>query len=433
MRFIADLHIHSHYSRATSKDMNIRALAKWSQLKGTDVLGTGDFTHPLWFKEIQELLDPAEEGLFALKSEDAAAIKDEIPAKCRRDTRFILSAEISTIYKRSGKVRKVHSVILAPSFAAAAKINATLGRIGNIRSDGRPILGLDTKELLKIVLDASEDCLFIPAHIWTPHFSLYGSQSGFDSLEECFDELSTRIHAVETGLSSDPSMCWRIKDLDTRAIVSNSDAHSPRKLGREANVFDVERSYVGITGALKTRDPQKFLGTIEFYPEEGKYHLDGHRNCQIRMTPSETKKAGYLCPVCKKRMTIGVMHRVDAIADRAEGYAPQGRQTYQSIVPLPDIIAEIEGVGPQSKKVDIKYFSLLDKLGSEFPILLDTPIKDIAEAGGEKLGEAIRKMRAGDISIAGGYDGEFGTVRIFKDPEGQLKKTVFTPPQNSLF
>lgn len=431
MQFIADLHIHSHYSRATSKDMNIRELAKWSQLKGTDVLGTGDFTHPLWFKEIQGSLEPAEEGLFALKKDDATFIANEIPTKCRRDTRFVLSAEVSTIYKRGGKVRKVHSVILMPSFAAAAKMNAALAKIGNIRSDGRPILGLDTKELLKIALDASPDCLFIPAHIWTPHFSLYGSQSGFDSLEECFDELSPYIFAVETGLSSDPSMCWRIKDLDTRAVVSNSDAHSPRKLGREANVFDTERSYQGIMDALRTRDVQKFPGTIEFYPEEGKYHLDGHRTCRVRMTPPETKAAGYLCPVCKRRVTVGVMHRVELIADRPEGYAPKGRQIYQSIVPLPDIIAEIEGVGPQSKKVDLRYFSLLDKLGSEFSILLDTPIEDIAHAGGEKLGEAIKKMRAGDICIAGGYDGEYGTVRIFEAPESESKRTDFAPPQNN--
>lgn len=343
--------------------------------------------------------------------------------------RYLLTVEVSSIYKKNDKVRKVHSLIFAPSFEAAATINARLGTLGNIASDGRPILGLDVKELLKIVLDASPDCMLVPAHIWTPHFSVFGSASGFDSLEECFDELASYIYAVETGLSSDPPMNWRIPELDGRAIISNSDAHSAEKLGREANILDTELSYKGIMRAFKENDTNAFKGTIEFYPEEGKYHLDGHRGCKVRMTPEEAKKHDYTCPICKRRLTIGVMHRVEELATRNEGYRPRRRPPYYSIVPLPEIIAEVEGVGAKSKRVQNAYFPLIMKLGNEFRILLDAPIQDIERHAGERLAEAIRRVREGRLSIAAGYDGEYGTVKIF----GEKEEKKATKNQSKLF
>ncbi|MCI0533506.1 endonuclease Q family protein [bacterium] len=408
--------------------MNIAELAAWSQIKGATVVGTGDFTHPLWFEEVREKLEPAEPGLFKLKGAIEKKIEQNVPAKCRAPMRYFLSVEISTIYKKNDRVRKVHSLVFAPVFAAASKINAALGKIGNINSDGRPILGLDTKELLKIVLDASPDCMLVPAHIWTPHFSVYGSQSGFDSLEECFDELAPRIYAIETGLSSDPAMNWRIPELDTRAIISNSDAHSPEKLGREANLFNTELSYFAIMDALKKNDPRAFLGTIEFYPEEGKYHLDGHRNCKTRLHPKETIKRKGLCPVCGRRATIGVMHRVETLAKRPEGFDPKKRPPFKSIVPLPEILAEVLGVsGSGSKKVRELHMKMIHDLGNEFTILLDAPLEDIARSAGEITAEAVKRMRKGAITILGGYDGEYGTVRIFSDKD----RTKFASPPKS--
>ena len=429
MKYIADLHIHSHYSRSTSKDMNIVALTKWSQLKGTQVIGTGDFTHPKWFSELREQLEPAEPGLYRLKPKFEKEIQYEVPESCRNNMRFLLSVEISTIYKKNDRVRKVHSLVNAPSLEAAAKINARLGKIGNIKSDGRPILGLDTKELLKIVLDASEDCMLIPAHAWTPHFAVYGSHSGFDSLEECFEELTPYIVAIESGLSSDPAMNWRIEELKNRTIISNSDAHSAKKLGREANVFNTELSYFALMNALKPGG-KGFESTIEFYPEEGKYHLDGHIG-HARMTPEETIKNDFECPVCGKKVTVGVMHRVDKLANHPEGYKPRGARPFKSIVPLPEILSETEGTGPQSKKVETVYFQMLNKLGSEFTILLDTPIPEIEKHFGEKIAEAIDRVREGKLFINPGYDGEYGTVKIFDEKE--RKDVVHSKAQKSLF
>ncbi|OGW67365.1 MAG: DNA helicase UvrD, partial [Nitrospirae bacterium RIFCSPHIGHO2_02_FULL_40_19] len=308
MKFIADLHIHSPYSRATSKDMEIENLNRWAQLKGLTVVGTGDFTHPKWLVNLQEKLESAEDGLFRLKPEYESSMVEEVPSSCRRDVRFILSAEISCIYSKNGRTRKVHNLLLVPTFAEAAKINAALSKIGNLKSDGRPILGLDSKVLLNIALDTSPDVLFIPAHAWTPHFSVLGSNSGFDSLEECFEELTSHIYAIETGLSSDPPMNWRLSGLDRVALISNSDAHSPAKLAREANIFDTELSYKGIYNAIKSNNNKNFIGTIEFFPEEGKYHFDGHRDCKRRMHPSDTRQNNGLCPKCGKKVTIGVMH-----------------------------------------------------------------------------------------------------------------------------
>ncbi|HLA00070.1 MAG TPA: endonuclease Q family protein, partial [Thermodesulfovibrionales bacterium] len=318
MHFFADLHIHSRYSRATSTDMKLESLWKWAQLKGITVIGTGDFTHPTWLNEIKEKLEPAGNNLFTLKEKLQT---NDIPASCRSDVYFMLTAEISTIYSKKGKTRKIHNLIFAPDLSIAASINTFLARIGNLSSDGRPILGLDAKNLLKIVLDASPDALLVPAHAWTPHFSVFGSESGFDSLSECFEELTPHVYSIETGLSSDPPMNWRLSSLDHITLISNSDAHSPAKLGRESNIFDTEISYKAIINAIKNR--KGFVGTIEFFPEEGKYHYDGHRSCSISLAPEETIKNNYLCPACGRKVTIGVMHRVEKLADRPDGFKPQ--------------------------------------------------------------------------------------------------------------
>ncbi len=412
MRFIADLHVHSHYSRATSADMSPEGIWKWAQLKGIAVIATGDFTHPKWLKELSEKLEPLGNGLFRLKKEFPS---DDVPESCRADVFFILSAEISCIYSKKGRTRKIHSVILVPDFADAARINIALSKIGNLAADGRPILGLDAKELLKIVLDASSDALFIPAHAWTPHFSVFGAASGFDSLEECFEELTPHICAIETGLSSDPRMNWRLSALDRLTLVSNSDAHSARKIGREANIFDTEISYPSMINAVKTK--KGFLGTIEFFPEEGKYHYDGHRTCGVRLSPKETIHHDYLCPVCGRKVTVGVMHRVEKLADRENGFRPAGAPGYTNIIPLPEIIAEALHVGPNSKKVNAEYFKILEKLGSEFKILTDVPLDDIERAGSPILREAISRVRSGNVHIAPGYDGEYGKIKIFEEAE----------------
>ncbi len=421
MRFIADLHVHSHYSRATSKDMCPEGIWKWAQLKGIQVIGTGDFTHPGWLRELQEKLEPQGNGLFSLKK---LFQTEDVPQSCRADVRFILSAEISCIYSKNGRTRKVHSVVLAPDFMSAARLNIALSKIGNLNSDGRPILGLDAKELLGVTLDAAPDVMLIPAHAWTPHFSVFGAASGFDSLEECYEELTPHIYAVETGLSSDPLMNWRLSALDKITLVSNSDAHSAAKIGREANILDTEISYSAILEAIKTR--KGFSGTIEFFPEEGKYHYDGHRDCGVSLSPKETIHYDHLCPACGRKVTVGVMHRVEKLADREHGFRPEGAPPFFSIIPLPEIIAEGLKCGANTKKVNALYLSLLEQLGSEFTILMDAPFDDIEHAGTPLIREAIARMRAGKVHIAPGYDGEFGKVRIFEEVErreikGQLK------------
>lgn len=412
MRFIADLHIHSKYSRATSRDMSPESIWKWAQLKGISVIGTGDFTHPKWFKELQEKLESAGNGLFRLRNSFRAK---DIPDSCRADVSFMLTAEISCIYSKNGKTRKIHSILFMPDFASAAKINITLAKIGNLNADGRPILGLDAKELLKIVLDSSADAMLIPAHAWTPHFSIFGAESGFDSLEECFEDLTPHVYAIETGLSSDPIMNWRISALDKITLLSNSDAHSPSKIGREASILDTDISYKAIIDAIKTR--KGFIGTIEFFPEEGKYHYDGHRTCGISLSPKETIKHNYLCPVCGKRVTVGVMHRVEKLADRDEGFKPEGSPSFYSIIPLSEIIAEVLKVSPNSKAVDKEYQNLIQKLGNEFKILLDVSLNDIESAGSPLIREAIARMRKGDLHIAPGFDGEYGKIKIFEAVE----------------
>lgn len=415
-RIIADLQIHSKYARAVSPKMVLEELDRWASDKGIQVMGTGDFTHPAWFKEIKEKLEPAEQGLYKLK----AAYKLPTMKGSFADTRFMLTSEISNVYTRHGRGRRVHNLIWAPSIASVEKLNTALSWVGNLASDGRPILGLDSEELVKMCLAADADIAVIPAHAWTPWFSVFGSMSGFDTLGDCYGEHTKHIFAIETGLSSDPVMNWRLSQLDTVAIVSNSDSHSLEKIGREANVFDCVLSYAGIIKAIKSSIPDAkkdqhntFLFTIEFFPEEGKYHYDGHRACGVSWAPSETKKHGGICTVCGKRVTIGVLNRMDALADRPVDYADKRRVPYKSIVPLHEIIRDALGVGKASKKIPETYEKLIRAFGSEFGILLDVPIAEISSGGWPKIADAIKNVRAGDISIVPGFDGEFGHVSVF--------------------
>ncbi len=417
MTFIADLHVHSKFSRATAKNLDLENLYIAAQLKGVTVVGTGDFTYPGWFAEIREKLQPAEAGLYKLKEEFARVCDQEVPRSCRADVRFVLSTEISNIYKKNDKTRKNHNLILVPDLDTAGRFSAKLDAIGNITSDGRPILGLDARDLLEILLETSDQAFLIPAHIWTPWFSVLGSKSGFDSIEECFDDLTDHIFAVETGLSSDPPMNWRVSGLDGLTLVSNSDAHSPFNLGREANLLDTQLSYPAIRSAIQGEDPNAFLGTFEFYPQEGKYHLDGHRKCNIRLHPRETVGYDGRCPVCGKGLTLGVLYRVEELADRCAGQKPEKHRSYQSIVQLTDVISEIFQLGAASKKVQKYYRSALHQLGSEFGILHFLEPEVIDGAGIPLLGEAIRRVRSKEIEVIPGYDGEYGQVKIFKANE----------------
>jgi uncharacterized protein (TIGR00375 family) len=408
MFFYADLHIHSKYSRATSKSCNLEELALWAGKKGLGVIATGDFTHPAWFAEIKEKLVPAGPGAFRLKEGNSPV-------------RFVLSVEISTIYKKGDKTRKVHHVVFVPDLAAAEKFRGRLAAIGNIASDGRPILGLDSRSLLETALDSGEGSYIIPAHIWTPWFSVMGSKSGFDSIEECYGDLAPHIFAAETGLSSDPEMNWRVSSLDKYRLVSNSDAHSPGNLAREATVFDAEPDYFGIMNALK--DGTGYVGTVEFFPEEGKYHEDGHRKCGVCLAPEETNRLGGICPVCGKPLTIGVLNRVNELADRHGKVAPPPKagQVF-SLVPLPEILSEILGVGSASKSVVAAYETLIQKLGPELDILRAVPVEDISKASSPLLGEAVLRLREGRVIRQAGFDGEYGVIRLFED--GELKSRV---------
>ncbi len=401
MRIIADLHIHSRYSRATSKDMNLEMLSLWAKLKGINVLGTGDFTHPAHFASIEEKLEPAGNGLFTLKSDKINPVH------------FMLTAEVSNIYSQGGKTRKVHNLIFAPSIEAARKMNAAFAKLGNIHSDGRPIFGFSSQDLLKIVLDASPDAMLVPAHAWTPWFSIFGSKSGFDSIEECFGDYSKYIYAIETGLSSDPQMNWRLSRLDGITLISNSDAHSPSKLGREANVFDCGLDYFEIAAIMKGKDNKKFLFTVEFFPEEGKYHYDGHRDCGVLLSPEETARSGRACGVCGKDVTVGVMSRVLELADRPAGYVREGAIPARHVIPLEEILSESIGCGVNSVKVRREYKRLVAASGGEFALLLDMPESDIEKLAGPRVASAVMKMRSEDVDITPGFDGEFGKVRIF--------------------
>lgn len=393
-------------------------LWKWAQLKGIKVIGTGDFTHPGWLKEIKEKLEYQGNGLYALKKEYRS---DDIPLSCKNEVYFLLTAEISCIFKRQNRVKKVHLVILAPEFVDVENINSYLSRIGNLSADGRPILGIDPKEFLKIVKDISPFSIIIPAHAWTPHFSIFGAESGFDSLEECFGELSREIFAIETGLSSDPSMNWRLSSLDRLVLLSNSDAHSPLKIGREANIFDTELSYRGIVNSIITK--KGFIGTIEFFPQEGKYHYDGHRVCKVRLSPAETIKQKYICPVCGKKVTIGVMHRIERLSDRKPGIRPIDAPVFYSLIPLSEIIAQVRNTGINTKAVDNEYKNLIKAIGCEFDVLMNCPIEEIEKVGSRYLAEAIMKVRKGDVHIEPGYDGEYGKIKIIEDRKEESQMT----------
>lgn len=415
MHFYADLHIHSKYSRATSRDCDLEHLGLWAQRKGLTVVATGDFTHPAWFGELQEKLVAAEPGLFRLRPELEREVAARVPAACQRPVRFALSGEISTIYKKAERTRKVHHLLYMPDFASASKARAALARIGNIASDGRPILGLDSRDLLEVALESGPGAFLVPAHLWTPWFAALGSKSGFDSIEDCYGDLAPHVFAAETGLSSDPPMNWRVSALDRLRLISNSDAHSPGMLAREACLFDTELDFFSMRRALETG--AGWGGTVEFFPEEGKYHLDGHRACQVRLMPKSTRELGGLCPECGKPVTVGVMHRVEQLADRAEGLRPEGAAPFRSLVPLAELVAEIHRVGAGSERVARDVAALEAQLGPELPILERLPLEEIRRAGAPLLVEAIARLRRGQVHREGGYDGEYGAIRMFEPRE----------------
>lgn len=410
MKTIADLHIHSRFSMATSKEGTPENLDFWARKKGISLIGTGDFTHPVWREELKERLVSEGNGLYRLRD---AYVKEESRKFPGEGTRFVVSGEISSIYKKNGKTRKVHNVILLPSLEAADAMAQRLEKIGNIHSDGRPILGLDSHDLLEMMLDVCPEGILIPAHIWTPHFSVLGAKSGFDSVEECFEELAPYIHALETGLSSDPAMNWRISKLDRYQLVSNSDAHSPSKLGREANLLDIDCSYEGLYRAIRTGEGLE--GTVEFFPEEGKYHFDGHRKCGVSLSPVEAERLGGICPVCGKKLTMGVDHRVEQLADRAEGFVKKDGKKYESLVPLPEVISACMGYSTASKKVQGCFEQMIQTLGTEFDILRNVPSEDIKSCAGERIAEGIENVRTGNVKRIPGYDGEYGKIELFDE------------------
>ncbi len=429
--FHADLHIHSRFSRACSKNCDAGALAWWAVRKGVTVVGTGDFTHPAWAAELTESLEPAEPGLFRLRPGLQSGLGRSTPASCEPRVRFLLSAEISTIYKRDGVTRKVHHLIYAPTFEAAGAITAALAKIGNLASDGRPILGLDSRHLLEITLDAGPGCYLVPAHIWTPWFAVLGSKSGFDVIADCYLDLAGHIFAVETGLSSDPPMNWMCSALDRYQLVSNSDAHSPPMIGREATTFGTGLDYFAMAQALRTGSG--LAGTINFHPEGGRYHLDGHRKCGIRFEPSQTNAHSGICPGCGKPLTIGVLHRVSELADRPPGRQPAGTAGVLNLVSLPEIIGEISGSGPKSKKVIAEVDRLVATFGPELHILCETDLADLGRAGGSLLGEAVARLRRGEVIKEAGYDGEYGVIRLMRPEELTPSASLFDLSATSLF
>ena len=399
MRFIADFHIHSKYSRATSREMDLDHITRWAGWKGLKLVGTGDFTHHLWLSELKEKLEPKGDGLYTYQ-----------------DISFILTVEVNNIFQQAGKTYRIHNLILAPSIEVVERINRTLSGFGNLAGDGRPIISLSVRDLLEEILSISEECLLVPGHIWTPHFGLFGSNSGFDSIEECFGNLSGQIYAVETGLSSDPAMNWRLSKLDKLTLLSNSDAHSPSRLGREANIFEAELNYKEIIRIIKEKDRRKFLATIEFFPQEGKYHFDGHRSCNLCLSLQERKKNNNMCPQCGGKLTIGVMHRVDDLADRREGFVPEGNIPFYSLIPLEEIIARALGKNRGTETVSREYRRLISHYGNEFRLLLDIPPEDLNQLP-SRIGEGILRVRQKKVEISPGYDGVYGQVKIFDEGE----------------
>lgn len=423
MKIIADLHLHSKYSRATSKNSDLENLVKWAKVKGIQLLSTADFTHPIWLAELKSKLAEVFPGIYKLTN--SPELRAQGPEQ--NEVFFILGTELSSIYSQGGKLHRIHNLVFAPSCEVVLKINQELKRYGNLSSDGRPIFGLSVPSLCKILFNISEKIFIVPAHIWTPWFSLYGSNSGFDSIEECFGPYSSYIKAIETGLSSDPAMNWRIAELDNRAIISGSDAHSPQKIGREACVFNLEElNYESVIKTISGRNPSGLSFTIEFFPEEGKYHFTGHRNCQITYSPHETKEKGETCPICGKKLTLGVMHRVEELASREESYQPEDRPSYKSLIPLEEIIAKALGLQVGSSKVKDEYFKFIFKFQNEFRILLDEPIANLATLN-PKVAEGIQRVREGKVNISPGYDGVYGEISIWGDEgeEEQKQPTLF--------
>jgi uncharacterized protein (TIGR00375 family) len=487
MLTVVDFHIHSRYSRACSQDLTLANLDVWAKKKGIDVLGTGDATHPKWRESIREELVEVGGGLYARSRSQPprhdASLVTPLPESSSgqaleevgdntKPTLFLLSAEVASIYKMGDKVRRVHNLLFFPSLASLDRLVEVLEKRGvNLRSDGRPIMGVNCRDLFAMCKDVDERVEVVPAHAWTPHFGVFGSLSGFDSLEECYGDYAKYIFAIETGLSSDPKMNWQVSGLDNISLISNSDAHSLRKLGREANVFDLDEvSYDSIFGALKKKDLKKFLYTIEFFPEEGKYHLDGHADCKISMMPSESKKRGGICPVCGKKLLLGVMNRVNALGDREYGFVPKRSVPFKSAIPLEEIIAETFGVGVGSKKVGAMYEEMIAKMSNfqfppmmnrdlatiskggrnsprpsltpregekqrwltgEFGILLDMPREELEKISTPQIAESIMRVRDGNVYIHGGYDGVFGKIQIYSDEERE--KIGGKGKQKSLF
>ncbi|HEU4914849.1 MAG TPA: endonuclease Q family protein [Candidatus Saccharimonadales bacterium] len=421
MELIVDLHVHSHYSRATSKDCTIEGLYRWGKIKGINIIGTGDFTHPGWLAEIQEKLEPTEGGLYQLKDDIARIIDASLPQSVRNNLiRFIPTVEIATIYSKGGKVRKLHQLVVMPGFTGVSELNARLDKIGNLKADGRPILGLDSKELLRHALESDPEALYIPAHIWTPWFGMFGSKSGFDSIQEAFEELAPEIRAIETGLSSDPAMNRGVSNLDGVTITSHSDAHSPQKLGREATIIEAKPTYDDIIEAIKSND-KRVRGTIEFFPEEGKYHSDGHRACGIRFDPGQTREHGGICPACHKPLVVGVQYRVGELTDTADAIHPK---QVEYIVPLPEVLAELHGVkSVTSKAVISEYMNIIAKLGSEFDVLRKIKL-DAVKDHSALIGMAIERIRSGQVHKEPGYDGVFGTIRVFKNAQDRAAMTL---------
>lgn len=415
MRLVADLHVHSRYSRAVSRDMTLATMAAWAKRKGIDVIGTGDFTHPAWFASLENELEQAPGGLAVLKG--------------TQGPHFLPTVELACIYRQGDKTRRIHLVILAPTLATVRDINARLTKIGNLRADGRPILGTSAMDIARLVRETDPRALVIPAHIWTPWFSLFGSMSGFDSIAECFGDEAPYIRAVETGLSSDPPMNWRLSQLDQIQIVSFSDAHSAPKLGREATLFEVsDPTYDALHRALTApTKAERVAGTIEFFPEEGKYHWDGHRSCGVRWAPEETKRHQGLCPKCKRPVTVGVLNRNEKLADHPLGYQPTTRPPFHSLVPLQEIIADAYAVGVQSKKVQSAYDEALAALGTELHTLLEVTPDELRAGTDPRIAEGILRVRERRLEILPGFDGEYGTVRVFGD------HAAVPPAQSRLF
>jgi len=409
MEIIADFHIHSKYSRATSSQMDIDNLNLAAKMKGVNLLGTGDFTHPQWLLELREKLEPCAEGIFK-----------------GGDTYFILSCEVCNIFYRRDRAHQIHNIIFTPDFKSAEEINKFLSSYGNLYSDGRPLLRLEPEKMLKTLLEINPLNFIVPAHVWTPHFSLFGANSGFDSVEECFGQMTKEVFALETGLSSDPAMNWRLSTLDRYTLISNSDAHSPLKIGREANVFNLPLSYSKIKKAIREKDKSKFLYTIEFFPQEGKYHFDGHRKCGVSLSPKESLENDNLCPRCHAKLTIGVMHRVEELSNREENYTCEEFIPFKNLIPLMEIIASVKGTGVATKTVQSEYEELVKRFGSEMNILLKISEKDLKEQVNSKIVTGILRVRNNEVKIQPGYDGEYGKIEVFfPDDEKEEKQMTF--------